>query len=94
VADTVTVKGIDYEIGRIPPREQWNVVKRIMPLIGPILPAAQKAAASKASDEQVLAMMIAPLTDGLAKLSDEDSAFVFGTCLSAGPSRCSATATT
>ena len=89
MASEVSIRGVTYHIGRLSARQQWNVVRRIMPLIQQMVPALREAvsAAPKGTDGEtdwasVGMDALGPLAQALADLSDADSDYVIDTCIS------------
>ncbi len=74
--------GRDFKLSKINAMKQYHIVRRISPILGDMLPAMKEVArASKgdlSEDEKLdmAAKIIAPIMNGLSKLSDKDSEFV------------------
>ena len=81
-----TVNGRNYRAAKMDALKQWNVVRRLSPLIGSFGGLAAVAAATKEGESPVAAAgadaAIAVAARALASMSDEDSDFILGACLS------------
>lgn len=82
--------GREFKLNKIDAFKQFHVVRRLGPLLGEIIPAAQKIAKLNSKTDQSeeekfdqIAMLARPLMDGFAKLSDEDANRVLLTLLEA-----------
>lgn len=71
--------GRDFRLSKLDAFKQFHIVRRLGPILGDVIPAAQKAVSSNkesASDEeklQTIAALAAPIMNGLSKLSDQDA---------------------
>jgi hypothetical protein len=83
----IDVNGINYLIGRLNARQQWNVVRRLAPVIQGMMPLfANQPLVSDATGTLVpagvsLPQMLAALTNTMGLLTDSDSDYVIDTCL-------------
>lgn len=68
----VDLFGFKYRIGKMDVFSQWNVSRRLMPVIGSLI-AANK--------EQSLAEMLVPAFGTLSEMSDEDTEYILNKCL-------------
>jgi len=69
----VELNGQTYRIDRLNTFDQWNVARRLMPVLG---------ALSGIEDGDTLTKMLMPAFKSLGGMSDEDSDFVLNKCLS------------
>ena len=75
------LKGKKFKLNKIHAMKQFHIVRRIAPLLAELLPALEQAAKSKKSAENMsedeklsmVANFVAPIMEGLSKLSDADS---------------------
>ncbi len=71
--------GRDFKLSKIDPFKQFHIVRRLGPILGDIIPIAQKLKDLKdegqSEDEkfEVISRLAKPIMDGLSKLSDEDA---------------------
>lgn len=81
--------GKSFKVGKIDAFKQFHIVRRLGPILGDIIPIAQKLKGlDKNSDElseqdkfDKIAELISPIMGGIAKLSDEDANLVLlGLC--------------
>lgn len=93
----------DFEIGarkfklsKIDTFKQFYILKRLGPILGEVIPAAQKIASmnresmSQAEQLEVAGQLATPVMHGLSKLSDADAQFVLlGLCSAAEMSQAS-----
>ena len=91
-----TVNGVDYPIGRLTAKQQFNVLRRLGPVFAAAKPAAklwveQAAKATDTGEKPAFdtAKMVddifdsvGPLATALGTLTDETTDYVLGTCLS------------
>lgn len=73
----VQVNGQTYRIGTMNAREQFHIVRRMLPLVGELLPVIK---AGQGSDLKALGLeVLPPLAAALAKLTDADADYcLFG----------------
>jgi tail assembly chaperone len=84
------VNGKKFQLSKIDPFKQFAIVRRLAPILGDIIPIAQKLGLKKdssevaKSEEQTLkeiGMLAQPIMNGLSKLSDDDANMVLlGLC--------------
>ena len=77
------VNGQTYNIGRLSPMTQFYVTRRLAPLLaqmGISLQALQKGITADLTD---FLPALGPITDALARISDDDANYVIFTCLDA-----------
>jgi hypothetical protein len=86
--------GVKYRIGTLDARKQWNVARRILPLLAKINSASDLVPAdlrpSGEDSEQVkeekgqklMGVIFGPLGNALAEMPDETSDYIIDTCLS------------
>jgi hypothetical protein len=73
MSDIVEVGGHKYRIGRIDARKQFHVARRLAPLLAGMGGLANKSAG--------FAAVLAPITEALSSMSDEDVDYVLDACL-------------
>lgn len=81
---TVTILGNNYEIGKMPPREQFHVLRRLSPIMTAVGGAALGLLDGSKSKEEVMGdmlMSLGPLTDVLSGMKDEELDYVLNACL-------------
>lgn len=81
---TVTLDDKVFAIGKMSPREQQHVLRRIAPLLAQVAPAAMALLdekADRAAVFQQIAAAIGPFTQVLAAMKDEDFNYVMDSCL-------------
>lgn len=71
--DIVEVGGHKYRIGRMDARKQFHVARRLSPLLAGMGGLGDKSAGFAAA--------LAPLTEALSSMSDEDVDYVLDACL-------------
>lgn len=74
----------DYRIGRLNPRKQLHLVRRLAPVIGGLVKEARgKSAAdlAKAEEGEILLMMFGPIADALSQMKEADVDYVIDLCL-------------
>ena len=78
------IAGNTYRIGKLSTFTQLHVSRRMAPLIPKLIPVFVKLFKDGAltKDLNGLAEILPPLADGIATMSDEDSEYVIGNCLS------------
>jgi hypothetical protein len=87
------VNGHGYRAGKLDAFQQWNVTRRLLPVIGGATDSFLKATQAIAGGhdpkialarlmETSATSIIEPLTQALGRLSDADSDFIITTCLS------------
>lgn len=74
------VGGQTYRAGKINAMTQLHVVRRLAPLIGSV--QAMQADPDGAGDGDLLGRLAGPLATALAAMSDADTEYVVGACLS------------
>lgn len=73
-----------FKLSKVDPFKQFHIVRRLGPILGDIIPIAQKVRAMQIGDSEKsesqkfeeLALLVTPIMAGLAKLSDEDADLV------------------
>lgn len=71
--------GHDFKLNKIDPFKQFHIVRRLGPILGDIIPVAQKIKSTisgeQSEDEkfETIAQIAQPILNGLSKLSDEDA---------------------
>lgn len=75
------INGKSFKVSKINAMKQYHIVRRISPILSEMLPAIQGLAkkSNALSEEEMLdqaATVIAPIMNGLSKLTDKDSEFV------------------
>jgi hypothetical protein len=82
--------GHEFKLNKIDPFKQFHIVRRLGPILGDIIPVAQKIKGVLSDTEQteeqkfeMIAMIAHPILNGLSKLSDVDSDKVLMGLLSA-----------
>lgn len=83
------IKGVKFKLHKIDAFKQFHIVRRLGPLLGDIIPVAQKLGKldqEKITDQEKFdsfAQMISPIMNGLSKLSDADAnVILLGLCSS------------
>lgn len=85
-----TIGQRQFQLSKIDPFKQFHIVRRLGPILGDIIPVAQKIKAiqvdGEKSQEQMLneiGMLAKPLMKGFSELSDDDANLIlFGLCSS------------
>lgn len=85
-----TIGGAEYKLSKINALKQFQIVRRMAPLLGELLPAIKDVAKSQKKIDAMtegdkmdeFAKLAAPLMLGLGKLSDKDSEMVLFSLLS------------
>lgn len=75
---TLEVNGHKYGIGKIPPITQFHITRRLAPMLAQMGISLQMLKAGADTD---FLSVLGPLTDMLAKMSDDDANYVIFTCL-------------
>lgn len=77
--------GHRYRIRKFNALEQWNLSRKIAPLIPPLVPVFIKIskAGGLTKDLTGVAEVLTPFAEGISALSDETSEWIINTCLSA-----------
>ena len=70
----VTVKAIDYKIGKMNAMKQFHVMRRLTPLLG-------EMASVQESQGAKLEELLPVVAKAFSSLSDEDSEYIFNQCL-------------
>lgn len=80
----------DFKLSKIDAFKQFHIVRRLGPILGDIIPVAQKLKGLLKDDSQseddkfeVIAQLAKPIMEGLSKLSDQDANTVLLGLLSA-----------
>lgn len=68
----VELKGIIYRIGTLNVFDQWNVARRLMPLLSSL---------SDVKDDKTLLAVLSPVLGSIGQMSDEDTSYILNTCL-------------
>jgi hypothetical protein len=83
------VGGRQFKLGKIDAFKQFHIVRRLGPILGDLIPVAQKISganlASMSEEEKFshLSQLLTPVMNGLSKLSDKDANLVLlGLCSS------------
>jgi len=71
----------EFKLSKIDPFKQFHIVRRLGPILGDIIPVAQKIKGKLSGDStgseedkfQAIAELAKPVMDGISKLSDEDA---------------------
>lgn len=69
---TFEVGGRRFQLNKIDAFKQFHIVRRLAPILGDLLPVAQKLSKLKDNTEAQFESL-APIMDGIAKLSDADA---------------------
>lgn len=76
-----TFDGVAYNIGNLDTFTQFHVGRRIMPIVGRVLPAIPILIAEGVTEEQRI-LLVAPMVAGeLSQMTDADSEYVIHKCL-------------
>lgn len=87
MSTTVQVKEKSYQVGKLPARTQFHVLRRIAPLLAELVPVVGIAkqmdlAQATATDKiEMFGPLFAPLAQALANLNDQDLDYVMNNCL-------------
>lgn len=73
------IKGVQYRAGKMDAMAQFHVVRRLSPVIGGLRDMITRAVSGQ---EQDLVAAVQPLAEAIAHMSDEDSEFIIGKCMS------------
>ena len=68
----IELKGVTYSIGQMNVFDQWNVARRIIPLLG---------ALSDLKDGASMIENLTPLLSSVGKMTDEDTSYILNKCL-------------
>jgi hypothetical protein len=74
-----TAGGREFKLSKIDPFKQFHIVRRLGPILGDIIPVAQKIKSTLSGTEtedqkfETIAQIAQPILNGLSKLSDEDA---------------------
>lgn len=89
MATEKTINGHDYRIGKLNVIQQFNVAKRLAPVLAGLAGTIQKAGpirtagdAAKMMETTNLEDLITPITTAVSSLTDEQSDYVINTCMS------------
>lgn len=79
----VEIAGQRYRIGRLSAIKQFHVSRRIAPIIPTLIPVFMrlKVAGDLRHDFLGMAELVQPFADSIAAMSDEDTEFIFSSCL-------------
>lgn len=82
------INGQKYRIGKLTPKEQFHVARRLVPLLTGLAGAAMPSVLAGVTDaaaltDDALGQILLAFSGGLSKMSNEDSEYVIDTCLSA-----------
>lgn len=79
-----TIGEKQFRAGKLDAFKQLHVSRRIAPIIPPLIPIFVKVAkdGDLTKDIEGFAAVLEPFAEGLAGMSDADTEYVFGTCLS------------
>lgn len=75
---------IQYSVDKMPPRQQFHVLRRLAPLLGALGGAVVSLLDDSKPKEEVIAELVAgvgPLADALALMPDEQLDYVLDACL-------------
>lgn len=79
---TIEVKGLTYRIGQMDAVSQFHVTRRIGPLLATMGLSLSQLSTGMNLDMDDFAPILGPVTEMMAKMSDEDANYVIFTCLS------------
>lgn len=83
-----TLNGTTYRVGKLTAKEQWNVVRRLGAVIAAAGPAFQAIGGITPGDASTVPGLedifsaFGPVASAMGELSDENSDYVIGKCLS------------
>lgn len=85
----IEIKGLTYRVGKMDPRKQFHVARRLTPVLGAImthLPAAKTAANGEAETPEAPAMddqlaVLGPMATVVAAMPDADVDYILAACL-------------
>lgn len=80
----IEINGIQYRTMKMPPRDQFHVLRRVSPLLGSISGAARALLDGTKNNEELTAELVSsigPLTETLASMKDEDLDYVMNVCM-------------
>jgi len=84
----IELNGNKYRVGRLNGKKQWNVARRLMPVLSELIKAAkdipQGANPENPSPEDAqkfLEKISEPLADSFSRITDENSDYIIDTCL-------------
>lgn len=78
---TIKINEHEYRIGKINAIQQFHVSRRLAPLLGAMGVSLNRLAAGAKGTIEDFAPVIAPATEMLAKMTDEESNYIIFTCL-------------
>lgn len=80
---SIELSGNNYRAGKLDAMRQFHLSRRLAPIIPPLIPVFIKLKAGGLEQDMLgFASVLGPFADGLAAMSDEDSEYIVGTCLS------------
>lgn len=77
--NTITLAGINYQIGKTNALTQFHVLRRLAPVLAPLGSVALSKGGKLEADDFL--EFIGPLTDALANLPEADANYVIFSCL-------------
>jgi hypothetical protein len=75
------VNGNQYSISKLSPMMQFNVVRRLAPLLAQMGVSLQTIQSGISADLTDFLPALGPITNALAKISDDDANYIIFTCL-------------
>lgn len=75
------VAGNNYNIGKLSPMVQFNVTRRLAPLLAQMGISLQTLQKGMQTDMTDFLPVLGPVTEALARISDEDANYIIFTCL-------------
>lgn len=84
MAETIEVAGLQVKVSRIPAIKQYHIVRRLAPIMADLVPLATKFQGMSDDDlKKDQSEAIAPILNGIGKMSDKDSEYVLFSLLEA-----------
>lgn len=80
----VTVGDFNYRIGKLNPRKQLHIARRLAPVLGGLAREAiglTESKLDKMNEAQMIGAVAIPITEGLSKMREEDVDYILDTCL-------------
>jgi hypothetical protein len=84
----IELGGNKYRIGRMNAKKQWNIARRLMPVLAELIKAAKEIPEGTTPEQQspenaekFLEKISEPLADSFSRITDENSDYIIDTCL-------------
>jgi len=81
---TIKVGAFDYQIGKLNALQQFHITRRLGPILAAMGVPLLKLKMGSTMDLEDFAPLLGPVSDMMAKMSNEDSEYIIFTCQSGG----------